>query len=86
MTSVFIENSFFQSLNYLVSLFYNILCRRFRDARGLQYVLSDQLDGLMTSYDALVPEINTLDTPPTPALIVATVECCLRPTVQQIRK
>ncbi len=53
---------------------------RFRDARGLQFLVSNQLEALQTSHQTLIDMLQQLGAPPSPALIGATVECCLRPT------
>ena len=56
-----------------------MLRNRFRDMRGLQYLLATQLDQLQTSHDTLVTAVHRLSGKPSIDLINRTVVCCLRP-------
>ena len=58
-----------------------LYCPRFRDARGLLFLLSHQLEELQSSHHKLVTALNSLDgAPANQEIINKSVECCLRPT------
>ena len=64
-----------------------IICRdRFRDARGLQYVLEAQLEQLQNAHGALVDKLDQLSGQPSQSVINKTVECCLRPAAELLKK
>ena len=55
------------------------LFSRFNDTRGLQLVVEQRLQDLESTHQKLKTSLNELSQGLTPAVIHATVECCLRP-------
>ncbi|XP_019909524.2 E3 ubiquitin-protein ligase SHPRH isoform X2 [Esox lucius] len=52
---------------------------KFRDGRGLQFLLSTQMEDLMKSQKAVQDAVKSLEGPPSEAVIEETVLCHLRP-------
>ncbi|XP_078699866.1 LOW QUALITY PROTEIN: E3 ubiquitin-protein ligase SHPRH-like [Branchiostoma floridae x Branchiostoma belcheri] len=52
---------------------------RFRDLRGLQFLLTSQLENLQQSHAAVCTAVNHLSQDPTKQIIQSAVECHLRP-------
>ncbi|XP_056112007.1 E3 ubiquitin-protein ligase SHPRH [Rhinichthys klamathensis goyatoka] len=55
------------------------LADKFRDARGLQFLLSTQMDDLMKSQKTVQDAVKKLEGPPSPQVIEETTLCHLRP-------
>lgn len=52
---------------------------RFTNLRGLQYLVSSKLDLIESTHKNLLIALDELAVPPTPQMVLASAECCLRP-------
>jgi E3 ubiquitin-protein ligase SHPRH len=59
------------------------MANKFQSVRGLQYVLSDQVDQLDTLRATVVEQLEQLTSTDPQHFVDSVVDCCLRPAVQQ---
>ena len=73
---------------HFISLYFrDKLCvYRFRDLRGLNYVLAVQIDRLETAHSGLTVALDNLNKPVTQETVNKAVTCCLRPTLETEEK
>lgn len=71
---------------YFAMFILSNLLLRFRDARGLQFLLSTQMDELMKSQKTVQDAVKELEAPPSREVIEEATACHLRPVRLPLNK
>lgn len=71
---------------YFAMFILSNLLLRFRDARGLQFLLSTQMDELMKSQKTVQDAVKELEAPPSQEVIEEATACHLRPVRLPLNK